>query len=259
VVVVAVLLLASPAWAAPAVVKVFEAAARAAPSADAAVVHVFPEQTKISVSEEVTDGWRRVRLPDGKTAYVRDDQIKLVVEQADEAADAEAETPAAETAPHAAPPRPVEPLRRPPTVSARPPRARATIYVKDLDHLAELVASDQVVHPQAEALADRHKWGLGLLTGGLIAGTAVGIGSYTVWAGQDCIAGYPAGSPDLCTKRINMTAMVFGLVLCAAGTIGWLAVMPKRGDLLDVVNAWNERHPDEPFTIESAPRSNFNY
>ncbi len=240
--VVAVLLLASPAWAAPAVVKVFEAAAREAPSPDAPVVHVFPEQTKIFVSEEVTDGWRRVRLPEGKTAYVRDDQIKLLVETDDEAsllAPAEPARPA---------PRPVEPLR-PPVVRSRPARVHTTIYVKDLDHLAELVESDTLVHPQAESLATRHKVAIVSLWGGNLVGGLAIIAGTTFLASKTC----SPDAPNICPTSLNMTAIFAGCALALAGTIGWFAIVPKRGDLLDVINTWNERHPDEPFTLDHEP------
>ena len=72
------LLVATSVRAAPAVVRVFETAARSAPSQNAPVVHVFSEQSSIFVSEEVTDGWRRVRLPDGGTGYIRDSDIRVV-------------------------------------------------------------------------------------------------------------------------------------------------------------------------------------
>jgi hypothetical protein len=40
------------------------------------------------------------------------------------------------------------------------------------------------------------------------------------------------------------------------GTVAWLALIPKRSDLLDVINTWNERHPDQPFTMEHGPSVN---
>jgi hypothetical protein len=245
--VVALLLAASPAWAAPAVVKVFEAAAREAPKPDAAVVHVFPEETKIFVSEEVTDGWRKVRLQDGKTAYVRDDQIKLLPEATEADDEASLLAPAEPTRPA---PRPVEPLR-PPVVRSRPARAHTTIYVKDLDHLAELVESDTVVHPQAESLASRHKVAMVSLWGGNIVGGVVVIGGVTFLGSKSCT---PTGSGSaVCTTSPNLTAMIVGCALALAGTIGWLAITPTRSDLLDVINTWNERHPDEPFTMDRGP------
>jgi hypothetical protein len=259
--VVALLLAASPAWAAPAVVKVFEAAAREAPRPDAAVVHVFPEQTKISVSEEVTDGWRKVRLPDGNTGYLRDDQVKLLPEAPPATTAEEANTPAksSETtdedallaSPRATAP-PVEPLPKA-SPRPRPTRVRTTIYVKDLDHLAELVSSDGRVHPMAEDLATRHTIANVALWGGNVVGGALILAGATVLTTKDCVAGV-GNYPGACTDKPSLTAMTIGIGVALAGTIAWLAVRPTRSDLLDTINTWNERHPDEPFTLDEPGR-----
>lgn len=248
-VVVALLLAASPASAAPAVVQVFEAPARGAPGPDAPVLHVFPEETKIFVSEEVTDGWRKVRLPDGKTAYVRDDQIKLLPEAQTETSETAAE--AAVLAPRRPAAPPVEPLPKA-NPRPRPARVRTTIYVKDLDHLAELVESDRVVHPMAEDLASRHTIAKVAFWGGSLAGAGLMLASVTILKTKECNPGIP-GYPDICANTSNLTAMMIGLGIALAGTIGWWAVTPKRSDLLDVINTWNGRHPDEPFTLDHEP------
>ncbi len=62
-------LLPASSFAEPAVVRLLEAPARSAPSKDAAVVHLFAENAQVSVSEEATAGFRRVRLPDGERAH----------------------------------------------------------------------------------------------------------------------------------------------------------------------------------------------
>ncbi len=256
-VVVALLLAASPAWAAPAVVKVFEAAAREAPRPDAAVLHVFPEQTKLSVSEEVTDGWRKVRLPDGNTGYLRDDQIKLLPEPSTATTAEEAKTSettdedALLASPRAAAP-PVEPLPKA-SPRPRPARVRTTIYVKDLDHLAELVSSDRKVHPMAEDLATRHTIGNVALWGGSIAGGALILASATVLTTKDCVPSV-GNYPGACTDKPSLTAALIGGAVALAGTIAWLAIRPTRSDLLDTINTWNERHPDEPFTLDEPGR-----
>jgi hypothetical protein len=255
---VALLLAAPPAWAAPAVVKVFEAAAREAPRPDAPVVHVFPEEAKISVSEEATDGWRKVRLPDGNTGYLRDDQIKLMPEApaattttAEGAKTSDtSEEDALLASPRAATP-PVEPLPKA-SPRPRPARVRTTIYVKDLDHLAELVSSDRVVHPMAEDLATRHTIANVALWGGNLVGAGLVLASVSVLDTNQCNPGLP-GYPDICSKKPNLAALMIGCGVALAGTIGWFAIMPKRSDLLDVINTWNGRHPDEPFTLEHEP------
>lgn len=109
--------------------KVFEANARAAPDANAAVVQVLPEKTEVSVSEELTNGWRRVRLQDGKTAFIRDEDVRLASASA------------------------VEPL--PPATASAAATTGPVIYVKNLDHLAELVSSDDVVHPKVLSIQSK--------------------------------------------------------------------------------------------------------
>ncbi len=67
-------LMAAPALclAEPAVIRVFEAQARSAPNRSAPVVHLFVEGARVSVSEEATEGWRKVRLPDGGVAFIEE-------------------------------------------------------------------------------------------------------------------------------------------------------------------------------------------
>ena len=71
------MLVSFAASAAPAVVNKFEADCAGGAKRRRAAVRVFSEQTKLFVSEEVADGWRRVRLPEGKTAFIRDEDIRL--------------------------------------------------------------------------------------------------------------------------------------------------------------------------------------
>jgi SH3-like domain-containing protein len=77
--VTSVLLAASPiaAVAEPATVRVFEAPAREAPDPAARVVHVFVEGAAVSVSEVAEQGWRRVRLPDGSSAWLPEEALAL--------------------------------------------------------------------------------------------------------------------------------------------------------------------------------------
>ena len=246
------MLVATSVRAAPAVVRVFEAAVRRDPSPNSPVVHVFSEESALFVSEEVTDGWRRVRLPDGGTGYIRDADIRLVTWPAAPAApppepagsDEEAEPPARAAAP-------VEPLpRAAPAPPRRPARQRTTIYVKDLDHLAELVEPDNVIHPKAESLAFRQKAGWGVILGGGLVGSVVMVGSATFLATESCGVGNYA---DLCVKKANFTAAIVGSIIVGVAGLAGLFMLPTRSDLLDVINEWNERHPDEPFTIDRGP------
>jgi hypothetical protein len=72
--VVAFVLLLSPAAvrAAPATIRVFEGQVHAAPDASSPVIHTFPENTRVSVSEDSVNGFRKVRLPDGKVGYIEE-------------------------------------------------------------------------------------------------------------------------------------------------------------------------------------------
>jgi Bacterial SH3 domain len=75
----AFLLLALPVsvWAAPATIGVFEAQVHASPDPSSPVVHVFPENSRVSVSEDSVNGFRKVRLPDGKIGYVAETDLTL--------------------------------------------------------------------------------------------------------------------------------------------------------------------------------------
>ncbi len=222
-------------------IKVFEGTARQAPSADAPVLHVFPEQTAVYVSEDVKDGWRRIRGPDGTIGYIRADEVALV---ANPAAAAVAPPPPPGSAP------PVQPLPAgPPTAPAVATHARAMIYVKDLDHLAELVKSDNVIHPKAEALANNQTGATALMIAGGVIGTGVIIGSVTFLASQSCETTYTT----FCTTNPSLGGIVVGSLIGLAGLIGGVALLPTRSDLLDVINEWNMRHRDQPFTLDRAP------
>jgi hypothetical protein len=218
------MLVSLTASAAPAVVNKFEVAAREAPSVDATVVEVLSEQTKLSVSEEATDGWRRARLPDGKTAFIRDEDVRLATSASGR----------------------IQPLPR----EAAGQGIRSTggrIYVKDLDHLSVLVEEDPMVQPKAAALARRELAGKALGWGGLIGailGTAAGM---TLLAGQTCDAGYSCLTDY--NDPVIYGSLAVGLV---AATIGW-AIRPNRSDVVDVLNEWNRRHANAPFTFDRQP------
>jgi hypothetical protein len=212
--------LASPAWAAPAVVRVFEAQAHEQPDEDSPVLHVFPEDAKLSVSEEVTDGWRRVRLPDGRTGFVRDDQLA-----------------GAATAP-------VQPLPR-----TNPPAARTQVRdlpsvesARDVDHLLALTQGDAVVGPQANALVLRRTASIAIMVGAAAAAIAVGIASVTVLAHKEC--GDPPFESD-CVTSPSFAALTIAPLLAVGGVLTWLWLKPSRSDVREVIDAWNARHREQ--------------
>ncbi len=109
----ALVLLSTPvtARAAPATIRVFEAAVHASPDPSSPVIHTFSENTRVSVSEDSVNGFRKVRLPDGKIGYVEEGALAL--------AGARPPPPAAAPAPPPPPPPGFEPP--PPPAFAPPP------------------------------------------------------------------------------------------------------------------------------------------
>jgi hypothetical protein len=96
----------------------------------------------------------------------------------------------------------------------------------------------------ADSLATRRKTALGVMWGGLGVGLVLMVLSFTVLSTQDCTDG-------ICIQRFNFPAMIAGGAIASLSPlVGW-AIHPSRDDLLDVVNTWNRRHTDNPFTIES--------
>lgn len=221
--------LPAAAGAAPAVVRVFEAPAREAPDPAAKVLHVFAEGAQVSVSETAENGWRKIRLPDGGTAFVADEAIALGAAKA---------SPAGPAAAAAALP----------TAPPAPPDLRPRIYVKDLDHLAELVKEDPVVWPKAKELADQRTRAITTMAVGGGAGLVLmvaGLLKYGADTSND------VSSPNFMNPRtkVGPTLMITGLVFAIGSPLVGLALHPKRDDLLDVVNDWNTRHVDRPFEL----------
>jgi hypothetical protein len=111
-------LLSSPAAvrAAPATVTAFEAEVHAKPDPSSPVIHTFSENTRVSVSEDVVNGFRRVRLPDGKVGYIAEGAVAL------------ATRPPATVRPPAATPPPPPYAPPPPPYAAPPPPPRPPAY-----------------------------------------------------------------------------------------------------------------------------------
>ena len=222
----------------PMAVSVFEARAYAEPRDDAEVVEVFVEGTELSAAEEATDGWLRVRLASGAVGWMHEGDLKPNRE-------------------------PATILRRPEPAPAPPPRVQ--VYVKDLDHLAELVREDEVVYPMAEALVSDETTATVVAWSGIVVGGLLIVGSVLALDRVDRVdsnnrGSYTLGSPDYPTYNsysYESPDYTTSYALLGAGTavclVGWLvreAVTPGKDDLLDVLNAWNGRHPNEPFTLD---------
>lgn len=205
----------------PAQIRVFEAPAHAEPAKDAAVLQTFAEGAQVSVSEEATNGWRKVRLPDGRIGWVEERTLSFP------------------TVPGVA-----APVAAPTTA----PDLRPRIYVKNLNHLSELVQADPDVGPMAKKLSTRRA--AAYTVGGV--GLAVSAGFIAYGASQFASGPDDPSDPNFMKDSSKGTgAFVGGLVGAVASTLAFVVIHPKGGDLLDVVNSWNTRHPDRPFTIEN--------
>jgi|GEM_PF-2050136 len=226
---------APPPDAIPARVKVLELTVRAAPDASAPVLSVLSTGTLLTVSPSATDGWRRTRLPDGRAAYVADAGL-------DFGPAPQAVSPAGGA--------PVQPLSAPPRATPH-----AKIYVTSLDHLSNLVASDKLVGDMVESLVTRRQAAIATFSVGVAGSLLLESLGLFVYTSQDCVGGGNGLGPPLCTKRFNTPLVWAGIGVLSVSAIVGLVLMPKRSDLLDVVNAWNPRHLDDQFTVETVTTS----
>lgn len=229
----AVLVFPALALAEPATVKRFEVTVHAAPNPDSEVVHTLIENQEVSVSETAEEGYRRVRLPDGNTGWVEEAALAFGTSE-EAAAPPPSEEGTAAYPSHA-------PLREPEVASPAP-----LIYVKNLKHLAELVEDDETVSPLARDLHQRHVTSQVVGWGGMLGGLAL-MTAGLLLPQDDCQF---IGSTEFCSFGAKHFGLMYGGLAVAALSplIGWI-IAPKREDLLDVINTWNARHPDEPFEL----------
>jgi hypothetical protein len=242
----ALLLLAVPhrALAEPAVIRVFEAAARGEPAKDAPVLQVFPEKAEVSVSEEATGGWRRVRVQDGRVGWIEESALAFPAKAA--AAAAAPVTAPAPTAATLATPAPAggAPAASP-AAAAPAPDLRPHIYVKDLGHLAELVKDDANVSPTAQKLAARRRGAIGVaIAGGLASVVAIAAG-VSKWSSETRDPSDPNFMESTGGEKLFVGGVVGSLATAAVSAL----IYPRRGEVLDVINAWNVAHPDRQFEI----------
>ena len=138
----------------------------------------------------------------------------------------------------------VEPLVSP---GGPPPGVGSLTYVKDLDHLAAITSPDSALHLRAIELEHKVNIGMGVLMGGAALGALIVVGAATVFTQEDCIG----SQPPLCQSRPNGALAGVGLFTMVAGGLAGLLIMPHRGDLLDIVNEWNTRHPEQTLLLDS--------
>jgi len=213
----------------PATIRQFEAKAHGSADVASPVLHVFAEGAQVSVSETSEGGWRRIRLPDGSAAFILESALAFPVSLS---------SPSAEPPAAPAPPPP-----------APAPDLRPRIYVKDLDHFAELVKEDPELAASAKSLAGRRKQALVVGTIGTLGGMALGIGGVARLVSD---TNNDPGTPGFGERSSNAgpAMMVAGLGIAIGAGIWAVVRHPKGADFLDVVNGWNSRHPDRQFTLE---------
>ena len=139
--------------------------------------------------------------------------------------------------PPVSPPAPITTIQRPTT-----PNAAANIYVRDFDHLAALTAEDQIVSRMAERLDTRRTVSTVLMWGSPAIFLLMFTLGATAAATENCDA-YG------CIKGTNETLLWTGAGAATAAFITGAIVRPRQSELLDLINTWNQRHADQPFTI----------
>jgi hypothetical protein len=214
----ALLALPALARAAPGTVDAHAAAARSAPRADAPVLHVFSGGTTVSVSEIVEHGFRRIRLPDGAIGFVEDGQVRLA-------------------------PAPPPPLVVAASASVAGPDLSPRVHVRDLDHLAVLVRADPDLGPRARQLERRRK--TAIATGVVGFGTSLALTAAGFVRMNNAFDRTGAAPAYEAPRNDGMGLVISGLAVCAVTPLVMWAVLPKREDVVDVVDGWNARHPAE--------------
>jgi hypothetical protein len=127
----------------------------------------------------------------------------------------------------------------------------AQIFVKDLSHLAELTHEDEVVRPMADSLASRQRVSNVVTVASLAAGVAAVVLGFTLFEQEKCLPALYDNGAALCNQGPNQMVVGGGLTLLVVTPIIRWIISPGRNDVLDVLNSWNQRHPDQAFTLTS--------
>ena len=198
--------------AASAIVVAPGAQARAQPTETAAVLQTYSTGDKVFVSPEVTSGFRRIALPDKQIGFIRDDDVRV-----------------------AGAPAPVQPLST----------AHPLFIVKDLDQLADLTKDDALLGPRARDLVHKNHVAVGVGIGAGLASLFIAPLAL-VFTNTECVG---AGSMQLCQQAPNFTfGYIAGAVLLVGGLIA-LGIGTSADNPIDILNTWNQRHPDRPLTL----------
>jgi hypothetical protein len=198
------------AGAATAVVVSPDAPVRSEAAATAPVLQTFAAGEHVYVSPAVTAGFRTIQLSDQRVGFISDGDVRL---------DA------------AAPTAPVQPLSV----------VRAPFLVSSSKQLPPLMKDDSLLEQRANGLVAGQHQAIGAFAIGGAAAVVVGlIGA--IDEQNDC---FGSGLTRLCQKQPNWTILGVAGGLFAAGMLVGALLMP-HDDLVDVVNAWNQAHPDRP-------------
>lgn len=238
----------------PGVVRVFEAKVHAAASAEAEVVGTLIEGQRISVSEEAEDGWYRVRLADGQTAWVHEEALYLPEQlPMGEAPEKPVAGPLAGSGPFALPlvdpqdpqgaglridpafgatPAPPPTIRDLPTPPSAPqPDA---LHFTDYDLLLEHASAEPNLAADVQALRSDATISRWFFWGGLSAAVLL------------------AGVPFI-VHRTKSESMPMGYAYGASGllvaaALGSLVYEPDGEDLQRIAQKWNTLNPDRPIS-----------
>jgi hypothetical protein len=223
------------AWAQPALVIGYGATAYGGPDHSAVPVAELPRGTRVEATGPAVRGFRRIRLPDGKEAFV--EELALLLSEA-----VPAEGPAPTSGPVVAVPAGVPDFPRDPAPAPSPepgarPDLRARIYIGDFPQLAAMVRQDQALAARADEL-DGRRTAAGVLGAGALASIVVlPLLSFSDTTCDDVGMGMRSCHPQ---ARLAVAGLIGGAVL---GVVA-LAVAPSRGEILDLLSRWNLRHPD---------------
>lgn len=173
----------------------------------------------------------------------------LLLSIAGRAAAQAAAAPAGPTIPATPAPAGETPTAVPPVALALvAPDLRPRIFVKDLDHLAELVKDDPAIASQARSLSTRRTTALAVGGAVTVAGLAVFVTGVGRQSCHDETTPFPlSGSFQVC--EADPTQAIVGMGITLAGGLLGILLMPGNSDFLDVINAWNVSHPERPFEI----------
>jgi hypothetical protein len=119
-------------------------------------------------------------------------------------------------------------------------------FVGTLDGLGESMKSDNLLHPRALSLAARRRAGTAVFAGGFLLGAVLSVGSMTFLAGQDCM---DFAGQSTCHPSLNKTAVAGGMLALLGAVVGGYAIVPRPGEVIDLVNDWNVRHPEQPYAL----------